>query len=189
MNCKLKRLFGFSVFLLTLNTFIQAQSINQRQEDSMINAWKKQVMNKPLPAFIASGDGGVINNDSLKGKVTFINMWEASCVPCMAEMGTLNKLFDTLSNYPDFQFVSLSADNAETMQRIKQKYHIRFNMYHLDEEGCYQLNGGMGYPTSIVLDGKGRVKYIHSGGYMDSTKIWHFVFTEDIYPAILTELR
>lgn len=146
-------------------------------------------MNKSLPTFIASGDNGVVNNESLNGKVTFINMWEASCAPCMAEMGALNKLYDTLSNYPDFQFISISADNAETIKRIKEKYKILFNVYHLDEEGCYQLNGGMGYPTYLITDTKGIVKYIHAGGSTDNAAIWRFIFLTDIYPAIVKELQ
>ena len=138
-------------YLLLVFAPVKSQSINQRQEDSLVNAWKKQVIGKPLPTFIAAGDDGVVNNDSLKGKVTFINMWEASCAPCMAEMGALNKLYDTLGNYPNFQFISLSADDLETIRHIKEKYHIRFNVAHLDEDGCYRLNGGMGYPTCICL--------------------------------------
>jgi peroxiredoxin len=178
-----------TVCLLFLAAFAHSQSINQHQLDSMTNAREKQVIGKPLPVFIASGDNGVVNNESLVGKVTFINMWEASCAPCMAEMSALNKLLDTLSNYPDFQFISLSADTPETMERIKEKYHIRFSVYHLDEEGCYRLSGGMGYPTSMVLDEKGLVKYTHSGGYVDSVKIWHFIFSNEIYPALIKELH
>lgn len=190
MNDKLKLFSGIFFLFVSVSAFGQvAISVNERQEDSAANARKKEVMNKPLPAFVAAGDDGVISNDSLKGKVTYINMWEASCAPCMAEMDALNKLYDTLSNNPDFQFISLTANNLETIQRIKAKYHIQYNVYHLDEEGCYQLNAGLGYPTCIILNRKGNVRYIHDGGYMDSAKIWHFVFSTDIYPAITKELR
>jgi thiol-disulfide isomerase/thioredoxin len=165
-----------------------AGSINQHQEDSMINAHKNLLVDKPLPAFMAAGDDGVVDNGGLIGKVVYINMWEASCAPCMAEMSTLNTLYDTLLNNENFQFVSLSSDPPETIRKIKEKYHIRFSIYHLDEEGCYQLNQGVGYPTNIVLDKNNYVKYIHWGGYTDSVKIWDFIFTDEIYPFIMKEL-
>ena len=154
----------------------------------MVNAWKKEVIGKPLPAFVAVSDNGVITNDSLKGKITYINMWAASCAPCMAEMSALNKLYDTLEDNPDFRFISITADNSQTIRRIKETFHIEFTVAHLSEEGCYQIHRGMGYPISIIIDRNSNVRYIHSGGYMDSKEIWQFIFLTDIYPSILREL-
>ncbi len=181
-------------FFMLTNTLLFSQAenavtVNQHQMDSITQAREKEVLGKPLPGFSAAGDDGVINNDSLKGKVTFINMWLASCAPCMAEMSTLNKLYDTLQNYPNFQYVSLSADDPETIRRIRNRYKVHFGMWHLSEEGCYQLNGGMGYPTTIILDANGNVIYLHSGGYTDSTLIWNFIFKEEIYPLLVKELH
>ncbi len=156
--------------------------------DSMTDAWKKSILDKPLPVFIAAGDNGVVNNDSLKGKVTFINIWESHCAPCMAEMGTLNELYDSLSDNPEFQFISISFDDMETIQRIKEKYHIYYHIYHLDQEGCYNLNKGEGFPTYLILNKKALVKYAHAGGYTEEEKIKRFIFSTDILPAILKEL-
>src|ERR1700677_4236159 len=105
MNYKLWWFFSF-LFISILGS---SQSINQHQVDSIIYAWHKQVLGKPLPTFIAAGSNGIIDNDSLKGKVNFINMWEEHCAPCMAEMETLNKLYDTLKYNSDFQFISISS--------------------------------------------------------------------------------
>lgn len=180
----------FSLLLIAVLGQAQSSSnINQRQMDSLIKAREKAVIGKPLPAFVAASDGGVVNNDSLKGKVTFINMWEASCAPCMAKLGALNKLYDTLGDYPNFQFVSLSADSPESIAGIKEKYHVHYPVYHLSEEGCYQLNSGMGYPTSIILDEKAKVIYTHSGGFTDSIRIWRYIFSNEIYPEIKKELK
>ncbi len=164
-------------------------NVNQRQQDSVTNARNERVLGKPLQTFVASGDNGVINNDSLKGKVTFINMWFAACAPCMAEMPALNKLYDTLKYYPEFQFVSISPDNQETIKQIEDRFTTHFKVYHLDDEGCFQLNQGLGYPTSIILNEKGQVTFIHSGGYTDSAKVWQFIFKDEIYPAIVKELK
>ena len=177
------------ILLIVSINFVQPQSVNQHQEDSIMNAWKNKVMGKPLPTFIAVGDNGIITNDSLKGKVVFINMWEASCAPCMAEMSTLNKLYDTLSEYSNFMFLSVSADNMETIARIKEKFQISFAMSHLSEEACYQFNDGIGYPTVIILDTKSNVVYVHAGGYTDAARIKQFIFKDEIYPALLKELK
>jgi thiol-disulfide isomerase/thioredoxin len=187
MNYKLSRFFSFTFFFISTIAF--GQSVNERQVDSIMNAWHKQVLFKPLPAFIAAGNNGVVNNDSLKGKVTFINMWEEYCAPCMAEMGALNELYDTLNDNPNFQFISITSDNMETIQKIKAKYHIPYNVYHLDEEGCFQLNSGMGYPTYLIVNEKALLKYAHAGGSTDAVSIWRFIFSDEIYPAIRKELH
>lgn len=179
-------------FLFFIFTFANAQNvntINQRQNDSVKKARENEVLGKPLPYFLASGDNGVINNDSLKGKVIYVNMWSATCAPCMAEMDALNKLYDTLGNYPNFLFVSLSADNLESIRKIKERYNVKYPMYHLSEEGCYRLNAGMGYPTAIIIAANGKVTYIGSGGFLDKVKIWKHIFTDEIYPAIIKELQ
>jgi thiol-disulfide isomerase/thioredoxin len=189
MGHKLYPLGVFFLFIFSLGFAQSPVNTNQRQQDSLTYAWHQQVLNKPLPAFLAAGDDGVVNNDSLKGKITYINIWESSCAPCMAEMSALNKLYDTLIDNSAFQFISLSSDNMQTINRIKEKYHIRYNVAHLDQEGCFQLNGGMGYPTSIITDMKGNVIYTHAGGYTDSASIWHFIFSGDIYPLLYKQLH
>jgi thiol-disulfide isomerase/thioredoxin len=185
MNYKLWWFFSF----LFLSIVSSSQSINQRQVDSIVNAWHKRVLDKPLSNFIAAGSDGIVNNDSLKGKVTFINMWEEHCAPCMAEMETLNKLYDTLRYNPDFQFISISSDSPEVIEKIKANYHIQYNVYHLDMEGCFQLNGGMGYPTYLILDAKSLVKSAYAGGATDEISIRHFIFYTGIYPEIMKELH
>lgn len=181
-----------SVTLFLLITMIgfgqSAVNVNQRQEDSLLNSWKQQVLNKPLPAFLAAGADGVVDNANLKGKVTYINMWESVCAPCMAEMGALNKLYDTLKDNPDFQFISLTSDDNASIRQIKEKYNIRYNVAHLDEDGCYQLNRGMGYPTSIIVDRNSNVIYVHPGGYTDNAAIWRFIFLQEIYPVLVRQL-
>ena len=190
MKDELKRFFGLFSMLLSISVFGQSTlNINTHQIDSIINAWHKRVLGKPLPTFVVAGSDGIVNNDSLKGKVIFINMWESHCAPCMAEMETLNKLYDTLRDNPDFQFISISSDSPEVIQKIKAKYHIQYNIYHLDEEGCFELNGGMGYPTYFILDEKNLVKHAYAGGSTDSIDIWHFIFSNEIYPAIIKELH
>lgn len=185
---RLRKVFPFMVFLISLAASSQSTiNINQRQEDSILNSFKKQMLNKPLPEFLAAGADGIVNNESLERKVTYINMWEATCAPCMAEMRALNKLFDSLKSYPNFQFVSLTSDDNATIKQMKEKYHIKYNVAHLDEDGCYQLNRGMGYPTSIIVDVNSSVVYVHPGGYTDSASIWRFIFHET-YPAIIKRL-
>jgi thiol-disulfide isomerase/thioredoxin len=185
------KFYNIIILFLLSSSFGFGQSsvdVNKHQEDSLLNSWKQQVLNKPLPAFLAAGADGVVDNASLKGKVTYINMWEAACAPCMAEMRALNKLYDTLKDNPDFQFISLTSGDNATIKQIKTKYHIGYNVSHLDEDGCYQLNRGMGYPTSIIVDRNSHVIYVHPGGYTDSASIWRFIFLEEIYPVLKKQL-
>lgn len=45
----------------------------------------------------------------LKGKVLFINIWATWCLPCRAEMPSMEKLYRLLKG-PDFEMIGISVD-------------------------------------------------------------------------------
>ena len=40
-------------------------------------------------------DGSTLDFETLKGKVVFINMWATWCAPCIAEMPSIQELYNT----------------------------------------------------------------------------------------------
>jgi peroxiredoxin len=140
---------------------------------------------KPFPSFVAENEQGKINNDSLKGKVVLINFWFEGCHPCVAEFGALNELAEKLKGNKDFAFISFTWDNAETIKRVKEKYQLQFKIYYSKE--CSRLNLRLGYPTTMILDRQGIIKYVVNGGLLDPEKAREFVMTT-LLPMIQKEL-
>lgn len=142
------------------------------------------VIGKTFPVFTANMDSRKVSNDLLRNKVVLINFWFEGCHPCMSEMEALTELYDSLKNNKNFLFISFTWDNPETIKRVKEKYAINFGIVSTSEAECERLNFGSGYPTSLILDRTGTIKYLHNGGFVEKEKAREFVIRE-----LLEEVR
>lgn len=116
-------------------------------------------INKPYPAFSAQSGNIVHSNESLKGKVVFINFWFAQCHPCIEEMDDLNKLYDKFSADSGFVFLSFTFDSPEEVEASRKKYNFRYPVFSVSRKECYRLNLSNGFPFNIILDRKGYIKH------------------------------
>ncbi len=67
---------------------------------------------EPLPPISFTGpDGAPVTPETLKGKVTLVNLWATWCAPCRKEMPDLNALQKELGG-DDFQVVAVSLDRG-----------------------------------------------------------------------------
>lgn len=107
--------------------------------------------------------GNVVSLADLKGKVVFINFWATWCPPCLAEMPSVNKLYQQFENDASVVFIMVDADNnfskaQSYMDRKKYKlpvYAAASNMPDVIFKGSL--------PTTIVFDKKGRLSYHDEG--------------------------
>jgi thiol-disulfide isomerase/thioredoxin len=169
------------IFQVSISSFGQAPLINA---DSLLEVKTKQAIGKPFPSFVASNAQGTINNDSLKGKIVLVNFWFEGCHPCLAEFGALNELAQKLKGHKDFEFISFTWDNQETIKRVKDKYQLQFKVYYSKESS--RLNLRMGYPT-MILDRQGNIRYLVSGGSTDPNEARDFVM-KTLLPKVQQEL-
>jgi thiol-disulfide isomerase/thioredoxin len=145
-------------------------------------------INKSFPLFSVTANNKECSNQTLKGKVVFINFWFAACAPCMAEMEELNNLFKKFKLNKKFEFVSFTFEDSKEIALIKKKFNIHYNVYSISRDECYRLNNNNGFPTSVILDSAGTVQYIHSGDQLNKREIKKY-FTAKVYPFILKELQ
>ena len=163
------------IALLQLSIASFAQQPTVTNFDSLMKVKASQILGKPFPTFTAVNEQTTINNDSLKGKVVLINFWFEGCHPCRAEFGALNELAEKLKGNKDFEFISFTLDNPETIKRVKEKYKLQFKIFHSKE--CSRLNQKSGYPTTFILDRRGMIKYWNMGGSIDTEKAREYVMT------------
>ena len=169
-----------------MNTVKQASGIGKEPFDFYSdNAAKKAVLlGKPLRSFTATRNGKTFTEKDLRGKIIFINFWFSTCAPCIGEMPDLNLLYTKLKNNKKFEFVSFCLDPWPVIEASIKKYYIPYKVSYLSEEDCHRLNGGLGFPTNMVLDEKGNVisfDRVEKGQPVQSVM-------EDLYPQILKEL-
>jgi thiol-disulfide isomerase/thioredoxin len=106
----------------------------------------------------------------LEGKTVVINFWFIGCPPCRQEIPELNKLALSYASDPNIVFIAIALDEKYD---IKQFVKANPFAYHIISDGqmyakLYNINL---YPTNVVLDKEGKVKF-HASGYTLNTPEW-----------------
>lgn len=170
----MKKLLFLALLPLSVFSSAQKNTYTTSEIDSILESSAKHYIGKPFPVFNAVNGKHKINNDSLKGKVVLINFWFETCHPCMAEMPALNELAVKLKDNQEFELISFTWENMQTVQRIKDEYHLQFKVLSISREECLRLNRN-GYPTTFILDRNGIIRYCISGGSTDPEEARKFV--------------
>lgn len=108
-------------------------------------------------------NGKIVDLGSLEGKVIFINFWATWCPPCIAEMPSLNKLYNQFKEDKNivFLFVDADGDFANSSAFLKKRAY-QMPLYKMEANIPDQLFSGS-LPTTIILDKKGRLSFKHEG--------------------------
>jgi len=128
-------------------------------EDSSFNPFGKPLLGKgvPAPNFTFPGlDGKKVSLADYKGKVVLLNIWATWCAPCVAEMPSMEKLYQELKD-EGFELLAVSVDESgvEVVTPFMKKHKLSFPVL-LDTQGdiksLYQLTG---IPESFIMDKDG----------------------------------
>lgn len=68
--------------------------------------------------------GKSVSLQDYKGKIIFINFWATWCPPCIAEMPSMQKLYDAYKNKVVFLFVTTDAFEKSEKFLIKEKLNL-----------------------------------------------------------------
>lgn len=106
------------------------------------------------------GVGNTLNFEDLKGKVVFINFWATWCAPCIAEMPSIQSLYDRYKDNPQVVFAIINVENkdAKALKFIKKKEYT-FPIYFPDASLIPKVYESKGIPTTFVLDKDGFIAY------------------------------
>jgi len=106
-------------------------------------------------------DGADTTLAALSGKTVLVNIWATWCVPCRAEMPTLDRL-QAAKGGKDFEVAAINIDlnNTERAKAFLAEIGVKDLAFYSDpSSGIFsklKSRGlGFGLPTTILLDGKG----------------------------------
>ncbi len=98
----------------------------------------------------------------LYGKVVVFNFWFMDCPPCIQEIPELNKLVERFEE-KEVEFIAIGRDSPERLKNeFLPKNQFRYTVVSSEKQsGIYCIF--QGYPTHMVVDKTGVVKFIANG--------------------------
>ena len=122
------------------------------------------------PIKVTDMNGKSINMKKLAGKIIVMNFWFIGCPPCRAEIPELNKLVAEYANNPNVVFIAIALDKRYELKKFLAENPYN---YQIVDDGRYYADGyGVNlYPTNVVVDKTGTIKF-NSSGFGATTPYW-----------------
>ncbi|MDQ8153953.1 MAG: TlpA disulfide reductase family protein [Gemmatimonadota bacterium] len=113
------------------------------------------------PTFrVTTLDGTPVTDSVLRGRVVLVNFWATWCLPCRAEMPLLQAM-SRRHKEAGLVVLGLSVDRAspESVQQWLREREITYPVAIVGRDAETAFGGVQGYPTSVLLDRTGQVRY------------------------------
>ena len=180
MNAQLKQLYagkhgsaaGFEEYLGQLQQGVQS---------ALKESLKTKMLNAEAPGFtLRDLKGKQVALSDFRGKVVVLDFWATWCMPCIASFPAMQKM---VAKYPEvvFLFIATQEKSEGALPRVKSFIEKKKYPFHvlMDEPvagkpdnfkvvAAYKPNG---IPAKVVIDGKGRQRFLTIGFSSDSELI------------------
>lgn len=109
---------------------------------------------------LSNPDGEALNMEDYKGKVIFINFWATWCAPCIAEMPSIQDLYNQYADNPDVKFVMINVENnVNKANRFIKKKDFNFPVFFPNQSLIPKVYESKGIPTTFVINKEGYIAY------------------------------
>lgn len=105
-------------------------------------------------------DGQPVDFSSSSGKVIVLNSWATWCPPCLAEMPSLQSLYNDYGNKVDFYFVS--TEEASVLQQFLTRKNYSFPVY-IETTAAPAVLQSSALPTTFVISKTGKIVMKETG--------------------------
>jgi thiol-disulfide isomerase/thioredoxin len=114
---------------------------------------------RPAPAFeLPALDSGRVTLEDLKGKVVVLDFWATWCGPCLKEVPEYIKFWNkNRERGVDVVGVAVESD-PEDVRGLVHARSIPYRQLLGTEEMAEAYGADQGLPTTLVIDGEGRIR-------------------------------
>lgn len=99
-------------------------------------------------------EGKYVNFNQSEGSVALVNFWATWCPPCIAELPSMQELYDIYGDDVDFYFVSL--ESTETLQKFVAKKGYQIPIY-MPKAQLPEALKTTTFPTTYLISKKGEI--------------------------------
>jgi cytochrome c biogenesis protein CcmG, thiol:disulfide interchange protein DsbE len=120
-------------------------------------------------------DGGVeafrARLRELRGHSVVVNKWASWCPPCRAEFPFFQR--QALERGANVAFLGINSnDNDGDATTFLREFPVPYPSYKdPDLKIAAELQGAVAFPTTAFYDSKGKLAYVHQGGYASEDKL------------------
>ena len=106
-------------------------------------------------------DGKELDVGKTKGKVIFLNFWGTWCPPCVAEMPSIQRLYDRIKS-EEIHFICVSEEGRTKVSKFVKEKGFTFPLYTLVGEKP-QVFKTRGIPATFIISQDGQIVFKHVG--------------------------
>jgi peroxiredoxin len=129
-----------------------------------VAAGDKVTIGQPAPDFtLTLIDGTKITRDQLRGQVVILNFWATWCVPCRAELPTLDAYYVQRKDVGLRVFAVTTEDSLQPSQ-LKKLFQVMHISPVRKIKGPYDTIGNA-VPTNIIIGRDGRIRYAKAAAF------------------------
>jgi thiol-disulfide isomerase/thioredoxin len=120
---------------------------------------------QPAPDFtFRTLDGQPQHLADTKGKVVIVNLWGTWCLPCRAEMPTLQRLYTRFRNDPQVSFLLISRlDTPVQVRAYARMNHLDLPFYLMDDSEIPLSMQFQQFPSTFLYAPDGDLVATHIG--------------------------
>ena len=137
-----------------MSTTLDTPEIEEKEDDKLPSANYNLI--------VTDLEGNLVNMADYKGKVIFLNFWATWCMPCVAELPSIENLYTEFKD--DVIFLLISNENPEKVKsyHTKKEYTVPF---HIQNETSVipKQYYHEGIPTTFIINKNGKIVKASSG--------------------------
>jgi thiol-disulfide isomerase/thioredoxin len=118
----------------------------------------------PAPAFsLPARGGGQVALADLRGQVVLINFWATWCGPCRKEMPLLEQISKKYQPL-GFRMVAINVEeDGQLFDVFLREVPVTFPILLDPANGVSKLYKVSAMPSTVIVDRKGKIRYVHQG--------------------------
>ena len=152
-----------TLYFTGLHTEVAAFAQRVVLATGIANPDTKTIEDKEKAAFdfsLTALAGSRLDFETVKGKVIFINMWATWCPPCIAEMPSIQGMYEKYKDNPNIVFAMISFDqDPKKAEKFIQKKGYTMPVFFPNETQIPKVYESEGIPTTFVIDKEGYIAY------------------------------
>lgn len=126
-------------------------------------AMVKEGMQVPLDSYqwkLTDLENRPFDFETQRGKVILVNFWATWCPPCVAEMPSMQKLYDDYGEKVTFMFVT--SDDRQKVENFLKRKNLNLPVYYPVSETPETLKSKL-LPTTYIINSKGEIVVAETG--------------------------